>query len=95
MRIVLIICTASILGTLSTTAEAMHVRKARPAPPPSIATDFSASHRQHHVRNRHAGPTTRARATRVYVHRDSYSWFIPYAPPVPHFYPYGYHLGYF
>jgi len=50
-------------------------------------TDFSASRRRVH-RTRHA--------TRVRIYRrGDYSFFEPYAPPVPAFFPFGYHQGYF
>jgi len=50
-------------------------------------TDFSASRRRA-GRVRHA--------TRVHVYRrGDYSFFEPYAPPVPLFFPFGYHQGYF
>ncbi len=50
-------------------------------------TDFSASRRGAH-RARHA--------TRVHIYRrGDYSFFEPYAPPVPAFFPFGYHQGYF
>jgi hypothetical protein len=53
----------------------------------STATDFSASRRRH-GRARHA--------TRVYIYRrGDYSFFEPYAPPVPPFFPFGYQQGYF
>ena len=50
-------------------------------------TDFSASRRHAH-RARHV--------TRVHIYRrgDS-SFFEPYAPPVPLFFPFGYRQGYF
>ncbi len=50
-------------------------------------TDFSASRRHGH-RTRHA--------TRVHIYRrGNYSFFEPYAPPVPLFFPFGYRRGYF
>jgi len=50
-------------------------------------TDFSASRRRAH-RMRHA--------TRVHIYRrGDYSFFEPYAPPVPLFFPFGYRQGYF
>ena len=50
-------------------------------------TDFSASrHRAHRMRH----------ATRVHIYgRGDYSFFEPYAPPVPLFFPFGYRQGYF
>jgi hypothetical protein len=51
------------------------------------STDVSASRRRAH-RTRHA--------TRVHVYRrGDYSFFEPYAPPVPPFFPFGYRQGYF
>ena len=50
-------------------------------------TDFSASRRRAR-RVRHL--------TRVHIYRrGDYSFFEPYAPPVPPFFPFGYHQGYF
>jgi hypothetical protein len=50
-------------------------------------TDFSASRRRVH-RTRHA--------TRVHIYRrGDYSFFEPYAPPVPSFFPFGYRQGIF
>jgi hypothetical protein len=50
-------------------------------------TDFSASRRHFHRMRQ---------ATRVHIHRRSdYSFFEPYAPPVPLFFPFGYRQGYF
>lgn len=50
-------------------------------------TDVSAS-RHHTSRTRHA--------TRIRIyHRGDYSFFEPYAPPVPFFFPFGYTHGYF
>jgi hypothetical protein len=50
-------------------------------------TEFSASRRHAH-RTRHA--------TRIHVYRHGdYSFFEPYAPPVPLFFPFGYRQGYF
>ncbi len=50
-------------------------------------TDFSASRRRAH-RTRHA--------TRIHIYRrGDYSFFEPYAPPVPPFFPFGYTQGYF
>jgi hypothetical protein len=50
-------------------------------------TDLSASRRRAH-RTRHA--------TRVHIYRrGDYSFFEPYAPPVPPFFPFGYRQGYF
>ena len=57
--------------------------------PPALVTptDFSASRRRAH-RMRHA--------TRVHIYRrGDYSFFEPYAPPVPPFFPFGYRQGYF
>jgi hypothetical protein len=52
-----------------------------------VPTDFSASRRRA-GRVRHA--------TRVHIYRrGDYSFFEPYAPPVPPFFPFGYHQGYF
>jgi hypothetical protein len=49
--------------------------------------DFSASRRHVH-RLRHAA--------RVHIYRrNDYSFFEPYAPPVPLFFPFGYRRGYF
>ena len=57
------------------------------APAVVVPTDFSAS-RRHARRVRHA--------TRVHSYRrGDYSFFEPYAPPVPPFFPFGYHQGYF
>jgi hypothetical protein len=67
----------------------------RPAPMPAmtrasvtvVPTDISAS-RRHVGRVRHA--------TRLHIYRrGDYSFFEPYAPPVPPFFPFGYHQGYF
>ena len=55
------------------------------------STDISASRRSADRRH-HARPRA---VTKLRVYRDGYSWFIPYARPVPHFYPFGYELGYF
>ena len=53
----------------------------------SAPTDLSASRRRAH-RTRHA--------TRVHIYRrGDYSFFEPYAPPVPPFFPFGYRQGYF
>ena len=50
-------------------------------------TDLSAS-RRHTNRPRHA--------TRIRIYRrGDYSFFEPYAPPVPRFFPFGYTQGYF
>ena len=50
-------------------------------------TDFSASRRRAH-RMRHA--------TRIHIYRrGDYSFFEPYASPVPPFFPFGYRQGYF
>jgi hypothetical protein len=50
-------------------------------------TEFSASRRRVH-RRRHA--------TRVHIYRrGDYSFFEPYAPPIPLFFPFGYRQGYF
>jgi len=50
-------------------------------------TDISASRRRA-GRVRHA--------TRVHIYRrGDYSFFEPYAPPVPPFFPFGYRQGYF
>ena len=52
-----------------------------------MPTDISASRRRA-GRVRHA--------TRVHIYRrGDYSFFEPYAPPVPPFFPFGYHQGYF
>jgi hypothetical protein len=53
----------------------------------ATSIDFSASrHRVHRVRH----------ATRVDIYRHGdYSFFEPYAPPVPLFFPFGYRRGYF
>jgi len=67
----------------------------RPAPATAVTrasaiimpTDFSASRRRA-GRVRHA--------TRVHIYRrGDYSFFEPYAPPVPLFFPFGYRQGYF
>jgi hypothetical protein len=67
----------------------------RPAQTPAVTrasaivtpTDVSASRRRA-GRVRHA--------TRVHIYRrGDYSFFEPYAPPVPPFFPFGYHQGYF
>ena len=53
----------------------------------TTSTDFSAGRRRVH-RVRHA--------TRVHIYRrGDYSFFEPYAPPVPLFFPFGYRQGYF
>jgi len=52
-----------------------------------VPTDISASRRRA-GRVRHA--------TRVHIYRrGDYSFFEPYAPPVPPFFPFGYRQGYF
>ncbi len=57
------------------------------APALIAPSDVSASRRHAH-RTRHA--------TRVRVYpRGDYSFFAPYAPPVPPFFPFGYRQGYF
>jgi len=73
-------------------AEAASLRSARAptvtrASAAIMATDFSAS-RRHAGRSRHV--------TRIHIYRrGDYSFFEPYAPPVPPFFPFGYHQGYF
>jgi hypothetical protein len=63
------------------------IQVAMQAPALIAPTDVSASRRRAN-RARHA--------TRVHVYRRSdYSFFEPYAPPVPPFFPFGYRQGYF
>jgi hypothetical protein len=51
-----------------------------------MPTDFSASRRAHRAHH----------ATRLHIYRHGdYSFFQPYAPPVPPFFPFGYSQGYF
>jgi len=50
-------------------------------------TDFSASRR---------GAGRLRHAARIHIYRrGDYSFFDPYAPPVPPFFPFGYRQGYF
>ncbi len=64
--------------------QAPTVARMRPLVTP---TDLSASRRRSH-RMRHA--------TRIHIYRrGDYSFFEPYAPPVPPFFPFGYTQGYF
>lgn len=71
-------------------AAAQHIAQAPTmmrAPALVTPTDFSASRRRaHHMRH----------ATRIHIYRrGDYSFFEPYAPPVPPFFPFGYRQGYF
>ena len=63
-------------------------RKMTQAAAETVTTNIRAVRRERH---RHAARPV----ARLTVYRNNYSWFIPYAPPVPHFYPFGYELGYF
>jgi hypothetical protein len=81
----------AIAGTLPS-ADAASLRSA-PAPMVThaaaaiMSTDFNAN-RRHSGRSRHI--------TRVHIYRrGDYSFFEPYAPPVPPFFPFGYRQGYF
>ncbi len=85
--------TLLVLALASVTSPAAAAQRATPAATvdrPSItatSTDFSASRRRVY-RARHA--------TRVHIYRrGDYSFFEPYAPPVPLFFPFGYRQGYF
>lgn len=51
-----------------------------------MATDLSAS-------RRHAGRVRHITRVRIY-RRGDYSFFEPYAPSVPPFFPFGYHQAY-
>jgi hypothetical protein len=83
--VMLLACAASPVGAAAqAAAQAPIVTRASTLVAP---TDFSASrHRVHRTR----------RATRVHIYRyGDYSFFKPYAPPVPSFFPFGYRRGYF
>ena len=83
------LATLAILGAISR-ADAAPPRLAPPAKhalASAMPTDFSGSRRRA-GRVRHA--------TRVHIYRrGDYSFFEPYAPPVPPFFPFGYRQGYF
>ena len=78
----LLLSTALVLAP--TGAAARHARAYRVAM--DTPNDVGARHRSHRVRH----------ATPIHIYqRGDYSFFEPYAPPVPLFFPFGYRQGYF